>query len=114
MTCDFTSFLKVFQSYQDDVWIMKGCVQWNSVYGWKSVIFFLFHIKIEGKCGWIIGWWWGGGGYFGPLSNYWTYECQGKTASYPNHTFPVQIKTPEAGKEYLGPILSPVTGTYPS
>ena len=25
MTCDFTSFLTVFQSYQDDVWmIMKG------------------------------------------------------------------------------------------
>ena len=34
MTCDFTSFLTVFQSYQDDGWmIMKGCVQWNSVYG---------------------------------------------------------------------------------
>ena len=34
MTCDFTSFLTVFQSYQDDVWmVMKGCVQWNSVYG---------------------------------------------------------------------------------
>ena len=34
MTCDFTSFLTAFQSYQDDVWmIMKGCVQWNSVYG---------------------------------------------------------------------------------
>ena len=34
MTCDFTSFLAVFQTYQDDVWmIMKGCVQWNSVYG---------------------------------------------------------------------------------
>ena len=33
MTCDFTSFLTVFQSYQDDVRIMKGCVQWNSVYG---------------------------------------------------------------------------------
>ena len=34
MTCDFTSFLTVFQSYQDDDWmIMKGCVQWNSVYG---------------------------------------------------------------------------------
>ena len=34
MTCNFTSFLTVFQSYQDDVWmIMKGCVQWNSVYG---------------------------------------------------------------------------------
>ena len=34
MTCDFTFFLTVFQSYQDDVrMIMKGCVQWNSVYG---------------------------------------------------------------------------------
>ena len=34
MTCDFKSFLAVFQSYQDDVgMIMKGCVQWNSVYG---------------------------------------------------------------------------------
>ena len=32
MTCDLTSFLTVFQSYQDDVrMIMKGCVQWNSV-----------------------------------------------------------------------------------
>ena len=32
MICDFTSFITVFQSYQDDVWmIMKGCVQWNSV-----------------------------------------------------------------------------------
>ena len=37
MTCDFTSFLTVFKSYQDDVWmIMKGCVQWNSVYGWED------------------------------------------------------------------------------
>ena len=27
----FTFFLTVFQSYQDDAWmIMKGCVQWNS------------------------------------------------------------------------------------
>ena len=34
MTCNFMSFLTVLQSYQDDVWmIMKGCVQWNSVYG---------------------------------------------------------------------------------
>ena len=34
MTCDFTSCLTVFQSYQDGVlMIMKGCVQWNSVYG---------------------------------------------------------------------------------
>ena len=30
----FMSFSKVFQSYQDDGrLIMKGCVQWNSVYG---------------------------------------------------------------------------------
>ena len=34
MTCDFTSFLTVSQSYQDDGWmIMKSCVQWNSVDG---------------------------------------------------------------------------------
>ena len=34
MTCDFfMSFPTVFQSYQDDGrLIMKGCVQWNSVY----------------------------------------------------------------------------------
>ena len=31
MTCDFTSFSTVFQSYQDDErLIMKGSVQWNS------------------------------------------------------------------------------------
>ena len=30
MTCDFTSFLTVFQSYQDDVWmIMKGCLRFR-------------------------------------------------------------------------------------
>ena len=34
MICNFRSFLTVFQSYQDAVWMrMKGCVQWNSVYG---------------------------------------------------------------------------------
>ena len=34
MTCDFTSFSTVFQLYQDDgKLIMKGCVQWNSIYG---------------------------------------------------------------------------------
>ena len=34
MTCDFTSFSTVFQSYQDDGrLIMKSCVQWSSVYG---------------------------------------------------------------------------------
>ena len=33
MTCDFTSFSTVFQSYQDDgQMIMKGCVQWNPTY----------------------------------------------------------------------------------
>ena len=31
------------------------------------VIFFLFHIEIEGKCGWIIG---GPKGMLAPLSNY--------------------------------------------
>ena len=30
----FTSFSTVFQSYQDDErLVMKGCVQWNRVYG---------------------------------------------------------------------------------
>ena len=34
MTSNFTSFSAVFQSYEDDGrLIMKGCVQWNSVYG---------------------------------------------------------------------------------
>ena len=33
MTCDFTAFSTIFQSYQDD-WrvIMKSIVQWNPVY----------------------------------------------------------------------------------
>ena len=31
-TCCFMTFSTVFQSYQDDEWvIMKGCVQWNPV-----------------------------------------------------------------------------------
>ena len=34
MTCNFTSFSTVFQSYQDNGWmIIKGYVQWNLVYG---------------------------------------------------------------------------------
>ena len=34
ISCDFTSLSTVFQSYQDDGrMIMKGCVQWNPVYG---------------------------------------------------------------------------------
>ena len=29
-TCNFTSVSTVFQSYQDNEWmIMKGCMQWN-------------------------------------------------------------------------------------
>ena len=33
ITCGFTSFLTVFQSYQDDGRLMMlGCVQWNSVH----------------------------------------------------------------------------------
>ena len=40
MTCDFTSFLTVFQSYQGNVKvIMQGCVQWNLVYDWKEFRF---------------------------------------------------------------------------
>ena len=40
MTCNFTSISTVFQSYQDDgLVIMKGCVQWNCVYGWKDFRF---------------------------------------------------------------------------
>ena len=32
MTCNFMSFSTVFQSYQDDGWmIMEGCVQWSPV-----------------------------------------------------------------------------------
>ena len=34
MTCNFTSFSTVFQSYQDNrQTIMKDSVQWNPVYG---------------------------------------------------------------------------------
>ena len=34
MTCNFTSFTVLLQSYQDDErLIMKGCVQWYPVYG---------------------------------------------------------------------------------
>ena len=34
----FRPFLIVFQSYQDNIWmIMKGCVQCNSIYGWEDL-----------------------------------------------------------------------------
>ena len=40
MTCDFVSFSTVFQSYQDNGQvIMKGCVQWHLVCGWKNFCF---------------------------------------------------------------------------
>ena len=33
-SCNFMSFSTIFQSYQEDeMFIMKCCVQWNSVYG---------------------------------------------------------------------------------
>ena len=37
MTCNFMFFLTVFQSNQDDGWvIMEGWVQWNPIYDWNS------------------------------------------------------------------------------
>ena len=43
MSCDFTSFLTVFQSYQDDVrMIMKGCVQWT-----PFTVEISFRVRIE-------------------------------------------------------------------
>ena len=37
MTCDYTSFSTVFQSYQDHrQLIMKACVEWNPVCGGKT------------------------------------------------------------------------------
>ena len=43
-TCDFTSFFNtVFHLYQDVGHVkMKGCVQWNLVYGWKDFRTFSF------------------------------------------------------------------------
>ena len=38
---------------------------------WYICYFFLFHIEIEGKSGWIIGGGWGKGYVALPLSNYW-------------------------------------------
>ena len=38
LTCNFMSFSKIFQSYQDNgLVIMKGCVQWNPVYNEKDL-----------------------------------------------------------------------------
>ena len=37
MSCNFTAFPAVFLSCQvDGRVIMKGCVQWNSIYNWKD------------------------------------------------------------------------------
>ena len=52
MTCDFTSFSTAFQSYQDDErLIMKGCVQWNSVY-WTGMDFASSTKAAENKTRW--------------------------------------------------------------
>ena len=38
MTCNFTFFATIFQSYQDNGQMMnKGCVQWNLVLHFKHV-----------------------------------------------------------------------------
>ena len=53
---------------------------------WFVFDFFLFHIEIEGNCGWIIGG--GGGGGVGPLSNYWvglTPHLPGRVAQSVEH-----------------------------
>ena len=59
-TCDFTSFLTVFQSYQGDVWmIMKGCVcndnPWSrcgghifKAYGWCQNSVFIKNVSAAG------------------------------------------------------------------
>ena len=47
MNCDFTPFSTVFQSYQDNGWvIIKGCVPWNLVYGWE-----IFRLKRDSNPG---------------------------------------------------------------
>ena len=52
MICHFASFSTAFQSYQDDSgWVvgeelMKGCVKWNHIYGWKD-----FHRKLGSNPG---------------------------------------------------------------
>ena len=39
MSCNFTSFLTIFKSYQAyGRVIMKGCLQWNSVLGWGEFV----------------------------------------------------------------------------
>ena len=63
-TCDCTSFLTVFQSYQDDVrMIMKGCVQWNSVYSCDD---FTSSEDRTGSASWLVGCF----GFNGPLRQY--------------------------------------------
>ena len=44
------------------------------------MIFFLFHIEIEEKCGWMIG---GPKGMLAPLSNYWGGGGGGGGAGHP-------------------------------
>ena len=51
----FTSFFTVFQSFQNDGWvIMKGCIQWNPLYAFSgsrirdSQIYSVLHIELTG------------------------------------------------------------------
>ena len=52
-------------------------------------VFFLFHIEIEGKGGWIIGG--GAKGYVAPLSNYWG-------GGLPPPPLPPPLPTPMGGR----------------
>ena len=50
---------------------------------WYICDFFLFHIEIEVKCGWIIGGGGGGTGILAPLSNYFFFFLGGGGLAYP-------------------------------
>ena len=65
---------------------------------WYICDFFLFHIEIEGKGGWII---WGGGGggkgYVGPpLSNYWGGLASLPPPPPPPSSYAYDIATPNS------------------
>ena len=73
---------------------------------WYICDFFLFHIEIEGKGGWIIG---GGGakGMLAPLSNYWG----GPGPPGPRSSYAYDIATPNSecrgSSYYLSDIVLP-------
>ena len=57
------------------------------------MFFFLLHIEIERKCGWIIGGGGGGGGkgYVAPLSNYWGGEATNVESTLSVRTFDASL-----------------------